>query len=105
MFRKERQTKTMAAMACAAVMTLTLSDLDSVSAFFCTDDTPSFNATVTPMVTLVEEPTLCNADADSDRVSWFSWVTGQSASFEFHFLDLLELLSRKDTDTYHATTP
>lgn len=28
----------------------------------------------------------------SDNVSWGSWVTGNSRSSQFHFLDLLELL-------------
>jgi hypothetical protein len=35
-----------------------------------------------------------NAESASQNVSWFMWFMGQSASFEFHFLDLLELLSR-----------
>ena len=33
-------------------------------------------------------------DNASQSVSWFTWLMGQSVSFEFHFLDLLELLSR-----------
>lgn len=105
MFRKEQRKKTIAAMACAGMLTLTLSDVDSVSAFFCADDAPSFNATVTPMVNLVEAPSQCASSKQNERVSWLSWVTGQSSSFEFHFLDLLELLSREDAETYHATTP
>jgi hypothetical protein len=33
-------------------------------------------------------------------VSWLSWFSGQSNSYQFHFLDLLELLSRQaDTST------
>lgn len=27
-------------------------------------------------------------------VSWSSWFTGRSSSYQFHFIDLLELLSR-----------
>ena len=30
------------------------------------------------------------------EVSWFSWVAGKSPSFQFHFLDLLELLHNDD---------
>lgn len=28
------------------------------------------------------------------QTSWLSWFTGQSSSAQFHFIDLLELLSR-----------
>lgn len=34
------------------------------------------------------------AATQSDAVSWLSWVSGQSSSYQFHFIDLLELLSR-----------
>ncbi|WP_144211970.1 hypothetical protein [Shewanella donghaensis] len=33
---------------------------------------------------------------DSDNVSWGDWVTGNSRSSQFHFLDLLELLHSND---------
>ena len=29
--------------------------------------------------------------------SWFAWLTGDSRSAQFHYLDLLELLSRDDS--------
>lgn len=29
-------------------------------------------------------------------VSWSSWFTGRSSSYQFHFIDLLELLSRSN---------
>ncbi|WP_139326897.1 hypothetical protein [Shewanella sp. UCD-KL21] len=35
---------------------------------------------------------------DSDNVSWGSWVTGNSRSSQFHFLDLLELLHSNDNN-------
>ena len=28
--------------------------------------------------------------------SWFSWLTGESRSAQFHYLDLLELLTRSE---------
>lgn len=32
---------------------------------------------------------------DNDQsVSWYSWLTGNSISYDFHYLDLLELLYR-----------
>lgn len=38
---------------------------------------------------------------NTDRVSWFSWFSGDSASYQFHFLDLLELLYHNDSEEYH----
>ena len=32
-----------------------------------------------------------------EQVSWFSWLAGQSSSYQFHFIDLLELLHRGDS--------
>ncbi|XOV79687.1 MAG: hypothetical protein ACFHVJ_01725 [Aestuariibacter sp.] len=39
------------------------------------------------------------------HVSWFSWITGSHSSKQFHYLDLLELLTRSDDDnsTRHTT--
>lgn len=31
-----------------------------------------------------------------EEVSWLSWIAGKSPSFQFHFLDLLELLHSDD---------
>ena len=31
------------------------------------------------------------------KQSWFAWLTGDSRSAQFHYLDLLELLSRDDS--------
>tara|TARA_R110000751_G_scaffold55606_4_gene119356 strand:- start:151926 stop:152189 length:264 start_codon:yes stop_codon:yes gene_type:complete len=35
----------------------------------------------------------CAAD-QTKGVSWSEWFTGRSSSYQFHFIDLLELLSR-----------
>lgn len=35
-------------------------------------------------------------DDDVTEVSWYSWLAGKSASYQFHFLDLLELLYSPD---------
>tara|TARA_B100000700_G_scaffold161964_1_gene179324 strand:+ start:8158 stop:8469 length:312 start_codon:yes stop_codon:yes gene_type:complete len=35
----------------------------------------------------------CNHQAQQ---SWFAWLTGDSRSAQFHYLDLLELLTRDD---------
>ncbi|MEP0355338.1 MAG: hypothetical protein ABJH06_12335 [Paraglaciecola sp.] len=34
------------------------------------------------------------AAQESQSISWSSWFTGHSSSYQFHFIDLLELLSR-----------
>lgn len=34
------------------------------------------------------------AGEQSQGVSWTEWFTGRSSSYQFHFIDLLELLSR-----------
>ncbi|WP_133470807.1 hypothetical protein [Paraglaciecola marina] len=34
------------------------------------------------------------AAQESQSISWTSWFTGHSSSYQFHFIDLLELLSR-----------
>ncbi|MFT2091921.1 hypothetical protein [Paraglaciecola sp. 2405UD69-4] len=44
------------------------------------------------------------ATQKSQGVSWSSWFTGHSSSYQFHFIDLLELLSRSG-DTSEGTTP
>jgi hypothetical protein len=39
----------------------------------------------------------CAAD-QSQGVSWSEWFTGRSRSYQFHFIDLLELLSRSGSN-------
>tara|TARA_A200000113_G_scaffold128094_1_gene115280 strand:+ start:196 stop:504 length:309 start_codon:yes stop_codon:yes gene_type:complete len=39
-----------------------------------------------------------------EEVSWFSWIAGKSFSFQFHFLDLLELL-HNDEGNRDFTSP
>ena len=34
------------------------------------------------------------ATEQSQGISWSEWFTGRSSSYQFHFIDLLELLSR-----------
>ncbi|MEI8649397.1 hypothetical protein P4S73_18325 [Paraglaciecola sp. Hal342] len=34
-----------------------------------------------------------------DVISWSSWVSGNSTSYQMHFIDLLELLSRYAEET------
>jgi hypothetical protein len=39
------------------------------------------------------------ATEQADVISWFSWVKGDSTSYQMHFIDLLELLSRYADET------
>ena len=42
----------------------------------------------------VSHPVNRCAANQSQGVSWSDWFTGRSSSYQFHFIDLLELLSR-----------
>jgi hypothetical protein len=42
----------------------------------------------------VSHPVNRCAANQSQGVSWSEWFTGSSSSYQFHFIDLLELLSR-----------
>jgi len=46
------------------------------------------------------------ASQQLNGVSWSSWFTGRSSSYQFHFIDLLELLSRsKESGSNNPTQP
>ena len=40
-----------------------------------------------------------------EEVSWLSWIAGKSSSFQFHFLDLLELLHNDDSGLDFSASP
>lgn len=44
----------------------------------------------------------CASGQQAD-VSWFTWFSGRSKSYQFHYLDLLELLSRSSDDSDSAS--
>ncbi|MFC6438787.1 hypothetical protein [Bowmanella sp. JS7-9] len=46
---------------------------------------------------------VCASHTESD-VSWGNWLVGNSQSGQFHFLDLLELISRHTSDAQPAKT-
>ncbi|MDC8832113.1 hypothetical protein [Alteromonas gilva] len=52
--------------------------------------TSGFNIATKP----IADDCLPNAVFDTEQVSWVAWLTGRSSSYRFHFLDLLELMSR-----------
>jgi len=41
-----------------------------------------------------QELTICNRN--NQKIGWLTWIFKRSESVDFHYLDLLELLSRKD---------
>jgi hypothetical protein len=45
-------------------------------------------------VTLFVLAAHCASNEPVTEMSWYAWVTGKTLSVDFHFLDLLELLSR-----------
>ena len=46
----------------------------------------------------VSHPVNRCAAEQSQGVSWSEWFTGRSSSYQFHFIDLLELLSRSGSN-------
>lgn len=64
---------------------------DSLCANF---DAVKFNAEL-PMSHPINR---CASEQKND-VSWTSWFSGRSPSYQFHYLDLLELLSRVGEDS------
>lgn len=50
----------------------------------------------------VSHPSNRCIDSPSTSVSWFAWLSGKSGSNQFHYLDLLELLTRSDSESESA---
>ena len=48
------------------------------------------------MFTTSSSAQLACSQNQKETVSWFDWIGGKSASYQFHFLDLLELLYDDD---------
>lgn len=78
--------------AAVLIATLSFSNLaqDEGSAF-CSCSKATVFDTQLPMSHPVNR---CAAQITSRGVSWSSWISGRSNSYSFHFIDLLELLSR-----------
>ncbi len=79
----------MVAVAFVAFLTLPTSSSNGVSPF-CQDLPNIVLDTDLP----VSHPKNKCATEQMQGVSWFSWFSGRSSSYQFHFIDLLELLSR-----------
>lgn len=48
---------------------------------------------------------VCQKQVNETHSSWFSWLAGDSRSAQFHYLDLLELLSGSDEQQSRSLTP
>lgn len=52
----------------------------------------------------VSHPANRCANYQSQGISWSEWFTGRSSSYQFHFIDLLELLSRSGNNKAENST-
>ena len=88
--------------AAVLVATLAFSNFaqDEGSAFCSCSQTTVFD-TQLPMSHPVNR---CAAQISNRGVSWSSWISGRSNSYSFHFIDLLELLSRHSEAPKDKTT-
>ncbi|RDV26708.1 hypothetical protein DXV75_06900 [Alteromonas aestuariivivens] len=90
MFRKERTKYTLVAVAFIIGLVMIPGSRDS--------DWCSRGSSVMERHTSVNgEEVACASGADDWilEVSWLSWISGKSSTYQFHFLDLLELLYGK----------
>lgn len=73
----------------------------SDSDLFCS----SLNSTHLDTSLPVSHPANRCALEKSAGVSWSSWLSGKTHGYQFHYLDLLELLSRRSDTTKSNTRP
>ena len=74
-----------------------------ISTVYSQTNTPCYNSPFSEELIVVntgkvEEPILhassrCNRN--NQQISWITWVFDRSESIQFHYLDLIELISRK----------
>jgi hypothetical protein len=89
MIRKSKKLYLLCGTAMAVMLSYAQFPTDDGSAFCSCSQGVAF-ATELPM----SHPINRCASAGVAQVSWISWISGRSNSYQFHFLDLLELLSR-----------
>ena len=99
MDRKSKQLFTLGGS--ALVVALSFAQIpENIGSEFCSCPSGLAFATELPM----SHPINRCASAQIAEVSWSSWFSGKSNSYQFHFLDLLELLSRQ-TETINDKSP
>ncbi len=85
---------------CCGFMVLVISNLYSQSYNQCYSDL-SFTGDISSTMDSSENANLNTSDSlnrcnrDNQQITWLSWLVKQPGSIDFHFLDLIELLSRK----------
>jgi len=94
MNRKSKSLFTLTGVTLAGLATVAILSFSQVSS----DDSNIFCGNLENVVLEHELPishpvNRCVAN-QSQEVSWSEWFTGRSSSYQFHFIDLLELLSR-----------
>ncbi|MFQ3234731.1 MAG: hypothetical protein ACI9C4_000282 [Paraglaciecola sp.] len=94
MDRKLKSTLSFAACTLLAVMVIGQTSTGEGSLFCSCPQYVSFDRSL-PM----SHPINRCASYQADEISWSGWVKGHSASYQFHFIDLLELLSRYAEET------
>lgn len=84
---------------CCGFMMLIISNLYSQSYNQCLSDfsfrtaSPIGESAENTQLSLNDSVSRCNRD--NQQITWLTWLVEKPGSIEFHFLDLVELLSRK----------
>ena len=80
---------TLSSLAAVAILSFSQISPDNRSAFCGSLENVVFDQNLP-----VSHPANRCATEQSPGISWTAWFTGRSSSYQFHFIDLLELLSR-----------
>lgn len=94
MIRKSKSLVSLTGVAFAAVLSLSYASPEEGNLFCSCEANISFDHTLP-----LSHPVNRCASMQSEGVSWTSWFSGRSSSYQFHFIDLLELLSRTNDYT------
>lgn len=94
MNRKSKSLLTLSGMTLSGITAVAMLSFSQVSldsnSMFCGD----LDNVVLDQQLPVSHPVNRCATEQSQGVSWSQWFSGRSSSYQFHFIDLLELLSR-----------
>lgn len=99
MNRKSKSLVGFTGVAFAAVLSLSYASPQEGNVFCSCEANISFDHTLP-----LSHPINRCASTQSEAVSWSSWFSGRSSSYQFHFIDLLELLSRTSDYTQDRKT-
>lgn len=94
MFRKKKAPITIAASALVSAFVFSQVPVQD-DQFLCGC---SVDAEVDNTLPISHPANRCASGAASEGVNWANWLAGHSSGFQFHYLDLLELLTRGGED-------